>query len=338
MTYNRNRTKQPTLNMDTTGDIIPNDGQLNAMLQDQELDETITKCISNIDKSNKDLMRKRAAETDDIMAKLQKPQKKQKTVARKRKPQASNEMDIQNAEEDDEHDQKPLKCKKGVDTKTSPSKVSTLFAELKEHQAEKIEYFKNTAFGHFIDLKIGRLPSQLALNLLDSYDRIKQIIRLDEGRSIRVCERNVHNTLGLPMGKISMLVNPANTTTESGERMKEEFLEQFGEVGSRQTVKLHELKDLILNGEVGPNFVRNLIVYISTSIIFCRGNDNVVLDIIPHLQDINRIHELNWCEYVMSKLAETKEKFDKTSKKSYYGPLLFLIVSCRAPTLYLQSS
>ena len=86
-----------------------------------------------------------------------------------------------------------------------------------------------------------------------------------------------------------------------------------------------ELKERILKQETGPSFTKNVIIYITSSLIYCNGNDEVYLEPIPHLKNVDEIGDLNWCEFVIHRLSEEKLKW--IPKTSFIGPLLFLVVS-----------
>lgn len=268
--------------------------------------------------------RKRAAATDAILNKLAKPQKKQKESKKEDKESRIKLVKaIKQNNNEDLLDERPLSSKNpGLDTKTSPFKLISLFKLLSK---TKKDSFRKTPLGHLLDLNVGRLPSYLARIILISYKHRTQTIEIGNGSSFRVSAKNVNLTLGLPMGHKSMIEPPTGTTSEDGVNMKEKWISQFG-VDHGEPVKMVELKSLILESEdYGPNFIRNLLVYIINSLITCRGNDSVCLDMLPHLQDVDKIHELNWCEYVMDKLSETREKWQPGNP--FYGPILFIIVS-----------
>lgn len=326
MTYMRDKSRMQTVSpMKSCAEMIEDKDS-----DDVTLHQMLDHYINDLEKSDSN-PRKRPA-TDDILAKLAKPEKKSKKLA---KETSSKEMD-KLTEPDEDKDEKPLSTKyPGLDTKTSPSKVLALFKTLKNKPHEDKEaYFRDTSLGHLLDLNVGRLPSQLAYYVLKSYDHRTQTITLKDGKSFRVCAENVHMTLGLPMRNVSMLKTPTSVTVQDILDMKAKFAKQFGKIKG-ELVKMSELKSLILKEEVGPDFIRNLVLYINTALICCNGNDNVVLDILPHLQDVDKIHELNWCEYVMHKLSNSTGKFRKRNAKAYYGPILFLIVSKHIHTLFL---
>jgi len=125
------------------------------------------------------------------------------------------------------------------------------------------------------------------------------------------------------MGPRSMVKPPSNVTASQITDMKKIWRRQFN--GAKRTMRA--LKELIHNNkdDVGPDFLRNMYVYIISGVIWSGGSDIVYDDSLPYLQEVDKVDQLNWCEYVIDKLIESKLKWKMG--KPFCGPILFLVVS-----------
>ncbi|CAH9086225.1 unnamed protein product, partial [Cuscuta epithymum] len=76
----------------------------------------------------------------------------------------------------------------------------------------------------------------------------------------------------------------------------------------------------------GDWFKRHFIIFMVSILLDSTTNGYANPLILSNLVNVDRIRDLNWCDYVMSTLIDKRRIWEKNDKKSFTGPLLFLMV------------
>jgi hypothetical protein len=239
-------------------------------------------------------------------------------------PPPSVNDDESKAVKKEDFKRKALSTRFGLETRTSTFKLLQLFNNFSE---AKKACFKTCALGHFLGLAIGRLPKYYAHYVVSQCNHRSLKFVVADRSSFMISAKNVKLTLGLPMGPRSMSGLPSNKAA-SIKKWSAQFDERVKEGKKKKDISMSELKALILDTEdedLGPDFIRNVLLYIINAVIWSPGSDSVYLDPLPFLEDVDNIKEYNWCQFVIDKVVAAGEKW--TAESPYCGPLLFLIVS-----------
>lgn len=76
----------------------------------------------------------------------------------------------------------------------------------------------------------------------------------------------------------------------------------------------------------GDWFIRHFVLIVMTVMVDSTSHGYTNTLLMDHLRDVDRVAQMNWCEYVLDKLIDNKLKWDKSNRKIYCGPLLVLMV------------
>ncbi|KAL3626947.1 hypothetical protein CASFOL_029160 [Castilleja foliolosa] len=197
-------------------------------------------------------------------------------------------------------------------------------AKEKKPKRTKNVRVESMGFGGLLEFNVAETPSTLGYWLLENFDPMAGVIKLRDGRELRVEVDDVTHVLGIPNGrtvikrKAKNLPHPVVT----------EFKSSFTNHSANITAYL--VGDELLTRDADSIwFKRIFLILITTCLVECCGNGYVISRIIPNFEDPDRAQELSWGPYIKKCLAE--EVIDWRQKKNkpeafFTGPLMFLMV------------
>ncbi|KAH6798821.1 Rhodanese/Cell cycle control phosphatase superfamily protein [Perilla frutescens var. frutescens] len=174
---------------------------------------------------------------------------------------------------------------------------------------------RDIGFGALLNLKIYIIPLKLAYWLLENFDSKRCQILLRGNANVHIGEDDVRTILGLPRGE--RLIQPRIKNHESTWRKR------FQKASNRILAK-HVYDDIFNCPEGGEWFKRQFLVLVTSCLIESFGNGYISPQIMDSLGDIDRVSELNWCQYVIRCLTKHTSHWQKNKKNYYTGPTLFL--------------
>ena len=59
--------------------------------------------------------------------------------------------------------------------------------------------------------------------------------------------------------------------------------------------------------------------------------------ILHFTEDVDNVADINWCGYLLSVLSKTHIYWSKNKTKAFSGPLHFMVVSTKCPTLIFST-
>ncbi|KAH6761356.1 hypothetical protein C2S51_018305 [Perilla frutescens var. frutescens] len=186
-------------------------------------------------------------------------------------------------------------------------------------------------FGNLFHINIIEVPTTLAFWVLDNFDARRCEIKLQENRRVHIEACDVHRVLGLPNGDCPIKKMKKKEKCNLLDAWRGLFRKKNGRiVASDVAKKMIELKD------GGVWFKRHFVLLLIACLIEHPGNGYITPQIMSNLEDMSKVHELEWCEYVMRSLVKHKLEWEKNKMKYFTGPILFLtafyvdrVVLCR---------
>lgn len=185
-------------------------------------------------------------------------------------------------------------------------------------------------FSALLNLNLDYLPGELCYWLATNFKPLPSKLPTFDGSGVHVDENDVHLTLGFPKGsvKIEREKMQSNTTlmVDIATKLKR----------SRFRVKAEHIETLVLAEVEGGVFFKKLfLLLVEYCFIEAPADGFLRPKILDFIDDVSKVHNYDWCGYVLSVLFQATDKWLKSTGRYYTGPILFLLV--RSNNLYLHS-
>ncbi|KAL3645729.1 hypothetical protein CASFOL_010909 [Castilleja foliolosa] len=203
-------------------------------------------------------------------------------------------------------------------SRNSPGNLVSAFKAMNNAQRNDI---KEMGFGRLLELEVTELPTTLSYWLLENFDPKRCEIKLQGGRGLHVEAEDVSMVLGLPNGPHTIQRKANDRTNELVDEWR-----GFYSSGTKLITSKKVMKTMLKHETGGVWFKRLFLILMTTCLIGGRGNGYVSTEIIGCLEDITKVHELDWGEYVIRCLVEKTENWQKNKENTYSGPILFLLL------------
>ncbi|KAH6758679.1 hypothetical protein C2S51_018914 [Perilla frutescens var. frutescens] len=199
-----------------------------------------------------------------------------------------------------------------------PSPLTNAIKNFNEAQREAVI---NIGFGEILNLQVKELLHKMTYWILNNFKPRRCEIELaDNGGRLLLDEDDVLLILGLPKGRTLISKRTRNTC-----QLTETWRKRFARHKYR-IVPSNVVIDMLEDVERGDWFKRQFIVLLTCCLIENGGNGYIYPNIMHHLQDIDNVSELNWCEFVIRCLVETSLWWQINKARDFRGPILFLIL------------
>ncbi|XP_057789729.1 uncharacterized protein LOC131006583 [Salvia miltiorrhiza] len=204
-------------------------------------------------------------------------------------------------------------------TRTTPSSFSSTMSKLNQNQKNAVI---EMGFGHLLELNVRALPTKMAYWLLENFDHETGNLVIDDNVQIKVTEDDVYRVFGFPRGteKINRFVYSACNA------LSLRWVQKFN-VYNREHIKIKVvLAKMLADTDGGVWFRRHFIVALQFSLIESYPNGMVHPFVMRCLEDLGKIQNWNWGEYVVQSLLHHKESWIDNEKHIFCGPVLFLVL------------
>ncbi|GJQ91903.1 hypothetical protein Tco_0003042 [Tanacetum coccineum] len=143
---------------------------------------------------------------------------------------------------------------------------------------------------------------------------------MEDGSMIKITRELIHDMLGIPMSGI--IVKPLKEKNLF-DPVTAKWRGMVPEIINREKIHISQLKTFLsILSEADWLFdIGFLSLFFS---IFSQGNKDGTINerLIPYLEKIDKIHQMDWCSYVLESLVKECTGFSSSDK--FIGPLLLL--------------
>ncbi|GJY85503.1 hypothetical protein Tco_0499529 [Tanacetum coccineum] len=183
---------------------------------------------------------------------------------------------------------------------------------------------KEMGFGDFEgNFDFYYVPGILALWVVKNFNPKTCTLVMEDGSMIKITRDLIHDMLGIPMGDIKVESlkekNLFDPVTAKWRGMVQEIVSHDNKINISQLESfLCTLSDADWLFDIGF-----LSLFFS---IFGQGNKDGTINerLIPYLEETDKIHQMDWCSYVLDSLVKECTSFSTSDKFS--GPVLLLVL------------
>ncbi|KAH9617683.1 hypothetical protein KSS87_017190 [Heliosperma pusillum] len=184
-----------------------------------------------------------------------------------------------------------------------PSSLTTVIAALSE---EKKEAVRQIGFGGLLHLKLTSFSMTMFSQLLFAF-RSVEYFEVSETEKFRLTEDDICDVFGLPNGghDLELLVTGlASSSSSDGESLNSLWRERYNIISSKDPISLSAVKTKLLsNGLTDEEFKQTFVLFAMSSFLAPASGAVVDLRLLSAVEDVSRIHQLNWCKYVLEELV-----------------------------------
>ncbi|KAH9608142.1 hypothetical protein KSS87_023319 [Heliosperma pusillum] len=184
-----------------------------------------------------------------------------------------------------------------------PSSLTAVISALSE---EKKDAVRQIGFGGLLHLKLTSVPMTMFSQLLFAF-RSEEYFEVSETEKFRLTEDDICDVFGLPNGghDLELLVTGlASSSSSDGESLKSLWRERYNIISSKDPIPLSAVKTKLLsNGLTDEEFKQTFVLFAMSSFLAPGSGAVVDLRLLSVVEDVSRIHQLNWCKYVLEELV-----------------------------------
>nr|GLL42144.1 uncharacterized protein LOC109155623 isoform X3 [Ipomoea trifida] len=191
-----------------------------------------------------------------------------------------------------------------LSTRATPYQLTQHLKKLNDAQSQSL---RDMGFDHLREQQISRVPRKLTWWLLNNFDARSCSLRVQDGKELHITEEDVALTLGFPRGNI---IIEKKTKGDEDTTLVEEWKKQLGRTDLSITpTKL--CKAMVGCRDGGEWFKRHLAILIATMFVESNLSGYVNTNLIKNFEDVTKIGDLNWCEYIRRTLVSSKVAWTK---------------------------
>ncbi|KAH9612836.1 hypothetical protein KSS87_012553 [Heliosperma pusillum] len=183
-----------------------------------------------------------------------------------------------------------------------PPSLTVVISALSE---EKKDAVRQIGFGGLLHLKLTSVPMTMFSQLLFAF-RSEEYFEVSETEKFGLTEDDICDVFGLPNGghDLELLVTGvANSSSSNGESLKSLWRERYNII-SKDPIPLSAVKTKLLsNGLTDKEFKQTFVLLAMSSFLATASGAVVDLRLLSAVEDVSRIHQLNWCKYVLEELV-----------------------------------
>nr|GMC80440.1 rac-like GTP-binding protein 5 [Ipomoea batatas] len=196
-----------------------------------------------------------------------------------------------------------------LSTRATPYQLTKHLQNLTDAQYQSL---REMGFDHLREHQISRVPGKLAWWLLNNFDARSCSLRVHDGKELHITEEDVALTLGFPRGNIRI---EKRTKGDEDTTLLDDWKKQLRRTDLLITpTKL--CKAMVASKDGGEWFKRHLAILISTMFVESNLAGYVNTNLIKNFEDVTKIGDLNWCEYIRRTLVSSKVAWtQKTAQK-----------------------
>ena len=219
-------------------------------------------------------------------------------------------------------EKKDIKKYEKLTSRSSPASFVNTVTSFNENQKKRL---KEMGFGALLDWKVSELPQRLSFWLVNNFDPVSCVFKMEEGKLLRLDELDVHLTLGIPKGTTEIKMPKSLEKAAPVQRWLRQFknLAGTGKIPTTNEVcaKMAEERD------GGEWFEKHFLVAFTSTVIESTPTGAANPKLLNMIDGIEDVSDINWCRLVIDSLVEFVTSHKKKGPIRFRGPLLFLVVS-----------
>nr|GEW78381.1 ulp1 protease family, C-terminal catalytic domain-containing protein [Tanacetum cinerariifolium] len=205
-----------------------------------------------------------------------------------------------------------------IRTRTTPMALFNTMAILNDDRKKCLH---EMGFGSMIGMGIHELSRKLGFYVIDNFDTETNVLSLTDS-SILVALESMNDILGIPMGGCS--IESLEPRTHDDPFIKE-WLSQFGE---KTKIRPNDISDVIVSTkDAGKLFKMNFLMLFANTMELYETSGVCSMYILRQIRDDVCIKTIDWCNYIIRCLKESKGKWVNPATHHYTGPLTFMILN-----------
>lgn len=210
------------------------------------------------------------------------------------------------------------KKKDEIKIRNSPRHFSEMVYYLSQEQKQ---WTINSGFEPLLDFCLEMLPSRLAYNVFQIFDKNSVSLKLKE-KELPITEEDVFDVFGLPFGGESVVLGSVDFYQQRIDRWEEQF-----PADKREQITTAMVVQVMKGQGLTENFKLNFLIVMSN--VLCGTNTNSYVDkqLLRLHGDLDDCCKYNWAEYLIMFLVSATENWNKTNSVFFGGSLIFLTVS-----------
>nr|GLL37358.1 uncharacterized protein LOC109155335 [Ipomoea trifida] len=206
-----------------------------------------------------------------------------------------------------------------LSTRATPYQLTKHLQNLTDAQSQSL---REMGFDHLREQQISRVPGKLAWWLLNNFDARSCSLRVHDGKELHITEEDVALTLGFPRGNIRI---EKRTKGDEDTTLLDDWKKQLRRTNLLITpTKL--CKAMVACKDGGEWFKRHLAILVSIMFVESNLAGYVNTNLIKNFEDVTKIGNLNWCEYIRRTLVSSKVAWTQKTAQKFIGPIIFLTI------------
>ncbi|KAK9078000.1 hypothetical protein SSX86_002057 [Deinandra increscens subsp. villosa] len=200
-------------------------------------------------------------------------------------------------------------------TRSSPKKFSEFLNDLTERKKNII---REMGFGSLISMRVNGIPGRLAYFVVDHLDP-KELKIIFDDRVINVDNDSIQLLLGVPNSGIDI----------TSKKVKKKLTPLGTEYRKRYRNTNCSFNDVVKKAEEDGDdrmFKLDFIVLFVNGMVDCHKNGICKFGIVDLLDGISDFSDIDWCEFIVSRIKKCKDKFDINMPKDYFSGALTILV------------
>ncbi|KAK9062636.1 hypothetical protein SSX86_019824 [Deinandra increscens subsp. villosa] len=200
-------------------------------------------------------------------------------------------------------------------TRSSPKKFSEFLNDLTERKKNII---REMGFGSLISMRVNGIPGRLAYFVVDHLDP-KELKIIFDDRVINVDNDSIQLLLGVPNSGIDI----------TSKKVKKKWTPLGTEYRKRYKNTNCSFNDVVKKAEEDGDdrmFKLDFIVLFVNGMVDCHKNGICKFGIVDLLDGISDFSDIDWCEFIVSRIKKCKDKFDINMPKDYFSGALTILV------------
>ena len=206
----------------------------------------------------------------------------------------------------------------GLRPRTTPRQLSLALQILSKKQRVAV---RRMGFGKILSMVVDGIPAKLGHFVVDSFK--PELMAIDLG-SVKVevdCE-SLHQLLGVPYGGIAL-------TSCEYKNAFEGTVKEWRGLYKKKYVGPSEIVQRIEKNydDDGIMFKLDFLVLFMSTMVECQKHGKCALDFLRYFSEDAKIEDIDWCSYILTKVAECKVGWVRCDHNSKFtGPLTILTV------------
>ncbi|XP_074293139.1 uncharacterized protein LOC141620072 [Silene latifolia] len=161
-------------------------------------------------------------------------------------------------------------------------------------------------FGGLLELKLSSLPHTMFREIIYAFKSGKYF-EISETEKFELTADDVHDVFGLLNSgpKLDLVITrfPGSADAD-GEALKGAWREKYGIANNKSGIPLNKVQETLLESLVADDeFKKTFVLFVMSCFVAPVSGYVVDLRLLSAVEDVSRIKEFNWCQFVFSDLV-----------------------------------